>query len=182
MKRFSLAMALLAAAPVVAQDTASLAAGEKVRLTAARAGTARFTAVVVEVEPDALVVRTARDAPARRVPLADLARLEAARGRRGHLKEGALIGFVPGFAFGAYVGHVFGCDDQPSDCTALGDALALGAITGGITAAAGGLIGLAIRTDRWQRVPLGPPGRTARVAASVMPVRGGLAGGLALSF
>ena len=170
-----LVLALAAAAS--AEDGPPVAAGDKVRLTPSDGR--RFSAVVVETEPDALVVRTGPDAAPTRVPLAGLQRLQVARGRRGHFKQGALVGFVPGFAFGAYVGNLFGCDDQGPDCTSGGDALRLGAITGALTGLAGGLVGLAIRSDRWVDVT----GRPApRVGAALVPVRGGAAARLAVSF
>jgi hypothetical protein len=171
-------LVLAAATAAAADEAAAVAAGDKVRL--APAGGRRFSAVVVEAEGDTLMVRTSPDGPPTRVPLAGLRRLEVARGRRGHVLQGTLIGFVPGFLFGAYVGNVLGCDDQGPHCSDPGAALAGGAMVGGITAVAGGLVGLAVRGDRWQDVAVARP--RARVGVSVLPVPGGRGARIGLSF
>jgi hypothetical protein len=179
MKAVGLVLVLVGLATVAAADESrSVGAGDKVRLTL---GERRFSAVVVEAEGDALVVRTGPDAAATRVPLADLTRLQRASGRRGHVKEGALIGFVPGFLFGAWVGGALGCDDQGPGCSALPTALAVGGVTGGATAVAGALIGLAVRGDRWVDVPVARSAQP-RTSVALVPVRGGAAARFALSF
>src|SRR5215216_2586656 len=114
MKAAGMALVLTGLAAVAAADDARLAAGDKVRLTPSDGR--RFAGTVVDFEGETLLVRTGPDAAVTRVPLADLQRLQVARGRRGHVKQGALIGFVPGFLFGAWVGAVVGCYDQGPDC------------------------------------------------------------------
>jgi hypothetical protein len=178
MQKRLLAALVLAAATAGADEARGIAAGDKVRLTPSSGR--RFSAVVVEADGDALVVRTGPEAAPTRVPLAGLERMQVARGRRGHFKTGALIGFLPGFLFGGFVGGALGCDDQGPGCSAGGDALRLGAITGGITGLAGGLVGLAIRTDRWQDVAA--PGPRARVGVSLLPTAGGAGARIGLSF
>jgi hypothetical protein len=178
MKPFLLSILLAAAAPVAARDTASVRAGDKVRLTPS--GVGRFKATVLEVQEDALVVRVGEGAP-QRIALSGLQRLEVARGRRGHVLQGALIGFLPGFAFGAYAGNALGCDDQGPDCTDVGAAIAGGLMCGGITAVAGGLVGLAVRGDRWEKMPL-PARHGANIGAAVVPVPKGVGARLTLSF
>ena len=180
MKRLFLATLLMAAGAGSADagETANVATGDKVRLTPA--GSGHFQATVLEVEPDALVVRIGSGQP-QRIPTSGLKRLEVARGRKGHVLQGALIGFVPGFAFGAYIGHVIGCDEQGPNCTDIGAAVGAGLILGGISAAAGGLVGLAVRGDRWQRVDL-PAGRGPQVGAALAPVPKGVGARLTLSF
>lgn len=170
---------MVAAVPAAAQTRAPLSTGDTVRFTQAGAG--RFRATVLEVQPGALVVRVGEGAP-RQIVLSGLERLEVARGRRGHVLQGAAIGFLPGFAFGAYAGNVLGCDDQGPDCTNVGAAVATGLMAGGVTAVAGGLVGLAIRGDRWEKVAL-PAGRTGpQIGGAVVPVPRGVAGRLTLSF
>jgi hypothetical protein len=179
MKPFLVAVLLAAAVPVAAQEPAHVSTGDKVRLTPTGAG--RFKATVLDVQPDALVVRLGEGAP-RRIALSGLSRLEVARGRRGHVLQGALIGFLPGFVLGAYAGNALGCDDQGADCTDVGAAVAGGLMAGGVTALAGGLVGLAVRGDRWQKVEL-PAGRTApKVAAALAPLPGGVGARITLSF
>jgi hypothetical protein len=184
MKNTMLAVLLLASAagPAGAGDSPpAMKAGEKVRLTPADPGSRRLTGTVLEVQPDALVIKFKRNGQFERVPFSALGRLEVARGRRGHSQAGALVGLVPGFAFGYLLGSVVGCIDQGSNCNGFGAGLVGGAYVGGVTALAGGLIGLAIRTDRWNEVPL-PSGRSARLGAAVVPLRRGVAAGLTLSF
>ncbi|HET8648198.1 MAG TPA: hypothetical protein VFO85_22065 [Vicinamibacteria bacterium] len=173
---------LLPGAARAQEGAGGVSGGDKVRLTWAGQDGSRLVATVLETGPGALVVRPRGGGPPLQVELDRLQRLEVARGRRGHFKEGALIGFLPGFAFGAHVGNVLGCDDQGSDCTAIDAALVVGAITGSITAVAGGLVGLAIRSDRWKELPVpGARGR-ARLGAALVPLRGGAAAGVTLSF
>ena len=168
------------AAPAGAQDSRHPVSGDKVRLK--HPGSGRFAATVLEVHPDALVVRTTPDGPPQRIALSGLRRLEVARGRRGHVLQGAAIGFLPGFVLGAYAGNALGCDDQGPYCTDVAAAAATGLMLGGITAVAGGLVGLAIRGDRWEKVEL-PAGRTGpQVGAALAPVPRGVAGRLTLSF
>jgi hypothetical protein len=176
------AMALLlalTAAPARAEDGGTtLATGDKVRLTPA--GASRFKATVLEVQPDALIVRVGAGEP-QRIALSGLKRLEVARGRKGHVLQGAFIGFLPGFVLGAYAGNVIGCDDQGPDCTDVGAAVATGLMLGGISAAAGGLVGLAVRGDRWEKVELAS-GAGTRVGAAVVPVPRGVGARITLSF
>ena len=179
-----LAVLLLAsAAGAAGADDRPLAvkAGEKVRLTPTDSASRCLTGTVLEVQPDALIIKFKWSGESRRVPFSALGRLEVADGRHGHFKAGALVGFVPGFALGYLVGSAISCYEHGSDCSGLGPGLGLGTIWGGVTALAGGLVGLAIRTDRWHGVTL-PTGRTARMEAAIVPTRGGLAARLAVSF
>jgi hypothetical protein len=170
---------LAAALPAAAETPATVGAGDKVRVTAA-AASGRFKATVLEVQPDALVVRVGDGAP-QRIELSGLRRLEVARGRRGHVLQGALIGFLPGFVLGAYTGNALGCDDQGPDCTDVGAAAAVGLMFGGVTAVAGGLVGLAVRGDRWKRVEL-PATRGPKIGVALTPLRGGVAARASVSF
>jgi hypothetical protein len=174
-----LIVGVLAAVPAAAQDSPSVATGDKVRLTPSGAG--RFQATVLEVQPDALVVRLGSGVP-QRIPTSGLKRLEVARGRRGHVLQGALIGFVPGFAFGAYAGRALDCSDQGSDCTELDAAVATGLMLGGLSAAVGGLVGLAVRGDRWQKVELSASRPGPRIGAALAPVPRGMGARVTLSF
>ena len=183
MRKHSVALLLMStvamSAPTAAEDRPAVVGnGNKVRVTPAGAG--RFQATVLEVQPDALLVRVG-DGETRRIALSGLERLEVARGRKGHVLQGALIGFIPGFAFGAYAGNALGCDDQGPDCTDVGTAVGLGLMLGGISAVAGGLVGLAVRGDRWAKVAR-PDGPGPRVGAALVPVPKGLAARLTLSF
>ena len=120
MKKTTLALVLLAvtaASAVEAQETPpDVAAGDKVRLTRAGWGQQRFTATVVEVQRDVLLIRTEPKGPPRSVSLAGLAKLEVARGKRNYSAAGALIGAVPGFLLGLWAGGM-SCFDAERPCS-----------------------------------------------------------------
>jgi len=76
-----------------------------------------------------------------------LARLEVRRGERGSAGTGAVIGLVAGVLLGAVAGAVSaeGTELTPQTLAAIG------AIQGGLFGAgAGAVIGLCVRTDRWE--------------------------------
>jgi hypothetical protein len=169
-------MACLAFAPVLGAE-GLVSPGERVRFRAASVGDGRQQGTVVEQDASALTIKLKAGGDPIRVPLDAFERIEVARGQRRHFWTGAAVGFVPGFAFGFLVGSALGCDDQGPDCNAFGDALALGAILGAGTAVVGGLVGLLVKSDRWERVP------TSRVKVTVLPLpRRGVAIGVSVGF
>ncbi len=141
---------------------APLTPGDRVRFAADPPAPRWTKARVVEVEGDTLVVRLHENGPATRVPIASARALEVSRGSRRRWPEGAVIGFVPGFAFGAYAGHVLGCDDQGPGCTAWPATLAAGAVLGASTAAVGALVGLLFKKERWEPVAFDPSAQEGR--------------------
>ncbi len=156
----------------------SLAQGERVRLRLSSGKKLRGT--LETASPVAIVLRPKdpAQAPLRLVP-ADLERLEVARGRRSHWREGGLIGFVPGALFFGFAGGVLACDDQGSDCQGAEPTVLIAGLVGGAaTAGVGALVGLAIKTDRWVEVD----GSGPNVSLGVAPTRGGLRAGVSLRF
>ncbi len=143
-----------------------------------------LTGKVLEIDGAALVIARGREGAVLRVPLASLDRLEVARGRRNRAALGAAIGFVPGALYAAAVVGALGCEEQVR-CTKVGPMLVSGLVGGAATGTLGALIGLAIRTDRWQAVPLGEPaaGRKATLGIGLSPIAGrGLRVGLSVGF
>lgn len=186
MKQLPLVLLLLAApalapAAVGAADSdLPVAVGQRVRVR--EAGGQRVTGEVVEVLPDALVVRVTKRAQARRLDLSRLDRLEISRGEHGNAHVGAIAGFVPGFAFGALIGAAAGCfEDDSGDCDSLAPALIGGIFVGTVTGVIGALIGWAVRTEHWEQVHLPGIGK-ARWEPALIPVRGGVGAGLTLRF
>jgi hypothetical protein len=158
---------LAAAHALPAQTPAPVAEGERVRFRAA-GFQGRPQGTVVERDAGSLTIRLKDAADPVRVRLDAFERLEVARGHKRHFATGAAVGFVPGFAFGFVAGGALGCDDQGPECSALGDALAVGCVLGAMSAAVGGLVGLLIKSDRWERVTSGP----VRVSVVPLPRRG----------
>lgn len=104
----------------------------------------------------------------RRIPLAGTTKLEQSRGRKGHALTGALIGAAAGAA--ATVGLLIASRDDSEFTT--GMALAMGGVAfvlPGVGIGAG--IGAAVRTDRWETVPLPErPGSIRPAVAVRIPV------------
>jgi len=171
-----------AAAEEPADPRASAVVGDRVRLrmTGERD---LLTGKVLEIDGAALVLARGR-AGVLRVPLASLDRLEVARGRRHRAGMGAAIGFVPGALFAGTVAWYISCTEQVR-CGPVGPILVGGLLGGAATGALGALVGLAIRSDRWQAVPLGESaaGRKATVGIGLSPVSGrGFQVGLSVGF
>ena len=142
-----------------------------------------LTGKVLEIDGAALVLARGR-AGVLRVPLASLDRLEVARGRRHRAGMGAAIGFVPGALFAGTVAWYISCTEQVR-CGPVGPILVGGLLGGAATGALGALAGLAIRSDRWQAIPLGESaaGRKATVGIGLSPVSGrGFQVGLSVGF
>ena len=127
---------------------AQLQPGQRVRITAAQLGISKYSGTLVAVHGDTLTVDTLQ------VALTNLTRLDVYMGRKGHAGTGAVVGsLVVGVPL-AILAAVF-CD-IPSDanCTASGGA-AVGLFVGGAAGAlVGAGVGLLIRSDRWDEVPL----------------------------
>ena len=87
------------------------------------------------------------------IPLSDLARMKVSR-KRGHPGTGALIGGGISGALGLAVG-IAAANDDFFDADA-GDVVVFTAVMAASGAALGALIGLMIRTDEWEEVPLPP--------------------------
>ena len=158
------------------QTLADLTHGDRVKVRLSAGGKV-IRGLVDASKPDELAVQPL-DAgePLLRLTPQQIAKLEVVRGRHGHWKEGAVIGFIPGAVFLTLLSVAL--DDCYRDCGNTGQHLAAGAVGGAITAGAGALIGLAIRTDRWVSVT---PSRK-KLALDLAPTRGGFQANLALRF
>ena len=80
---------------------------------------------------------------------------------------------VPGALFGGTVSLYIACSEQVG-CSPVGPVLVGGLLGGAATGGLGALIGLVIRSDRWQALPLGEAamGRKATVGIGLSPVPG----------
>ena len=107
------------------------------------------------------------------IPLADVRRLEIARGARSQTGQGAVVGLVGGAALGAAWGAWLG------DESVLGSGYAalFGAMTTSVAGAGiGAIVGHGRRVPRWERVD------AAELRVAFAPRDGGFGVGLALRF
>lgn len=179
--------ACLLAAPLAAQGqpaaASDLARGETVRLwlsgSESPGSRKKLTGTIESTSPGTLKLqlREASAAPIT-LKLAQIDRLEVARGTRRRWPEGAAIGFVPGALFGGAGGYVLSCDADPPDSCSLGSALAGGLVVGAATAGLGALIGLAFKADRWVELPTRKP----QVELTLLPARSGLRASVSVQF
>src|SRR5688572_25391774 len=152
--------------------------GERVRLTTHKSED-REKGVVVATDAESLTVSLGSGKPPVRFAIASLERLEVARGRRSAAKEGAITGGILGGAFGVFAISVVSavlCDNASGCDASAGAYLAGTGIFGAGGAGLGALVGLAIKKDRWERVPM------SRVRVGLQPVRGGAGVGVSIAW
>src|SRR5260370_557686 len=157
-------ISLLTVATFLAPDVGAQQPGEPVRLTMGWAASSpRVAGALVGQDPDSFWVQLAgRTAP---VSLARgaVVRLEVSRGRKRAVGQGALIGAGLGAIAGFVAGGYAASRARPGGTPGLAaggyvdwDGRAFrGALIGGtIGGAVGAAVGYAVRTDRWEGVPL----------------------------
>jgi hypothetical protein len=147
MRHAALLLAALSALArgVSAQDTLAIERGERVRLTLS-SGRSAVVGVLVTQDRDSLRIQPRPDAPPVAFPRASVTVVETSLGRHGHAGTGALVGLVAGGAAGAALG---------SSCS--GDFLCPGTgggalLLGGTGLLFGALVGLFVRSERWESV------------------------------
>ena len=168
----TLPAAVLAAAAVAGANAAPSGwpiTGEKVRVTTL-AGRSREMGVIVQTDAESLTVSLGSGQSPVRIPLASIERLEVARGRRTTARAGACYGGLVGAVLGglAVAGLGEALCENASDCGASAEGYLVGVgIFGAAGAGVGALTGLAIKTDRWERLPVD------RVRVGIRPAPGG---------
>lgn len=140
--------------------------GDRVRV---RTSTDRVTGSVLGLDEAGLLIQTGAGPGPVRIPLETVERLAVAVGKKGHAKEGAAIGFIPGALALGYVMAAFTCMDEPSDCRGTQGWITGAALGGSVTAGIGALIGLAIRTERWRPVAAGARSRRPTLSMRFAP-------------
>ena len=168
----TLPAAVLAGAAVAAVNAAPTGfpvTGENVRVTT-REGGSRQKGVVVLTDADVLTLSLGPGRPPVRIPVASIERLEVARGRRTMAGEGAVVGGFAGAVLGGVAAVALGralCENA-SGCGPSAEGVLAGVgLVGAAGAAVGALTGLAIKTDRWERVPVD------RVRVNISPAPAG---------
>src|SRR5512139_4317305 len=157
-RRWITATMLLAVGTMVAEARAEDESllGSRVRVRTVRLGEPQV-GFLEKSTGDELIIRTSAKAAPLKVRRADVLQLEVSRGTRRHALKGLLGGAV---AWGAIVGLVAAFDTL--DESGVGEPLFIGGML-----AAGAGIGSLVKTERWERVPLGGP------SIGIGPVPGG---------
>jgi hypothetical protein len=141
-----LLVAVAALAPgVAAQDTLAIERGERVRLIVESRPNA-VVGILVTQDRDSLRVQQRADAPPVAFSREDVIGVEASLGAHGHAGTGALVGLLAGGVAGAALGS--GCSDDFLCPGPGGGALLLG----GTGLLFGALVGVFVRTERWDPV------------------------------
>lgn len=154
--------------------------GERVRLTVGGASSTRVTGLLVGKDADSFWVARAGRTPPVSVGRSAVVQLEVSRGQQRAVAHGALVGA----GLGAIAGFVAGgtAASKSRSCAGFvdvcyvdwyGRAFRGGLIGGAIGGAVGAAVGYAVRTDRWEGVPL------SRAHSLTLAPRGA---GLALTF
>jgi hypothetical protein len=174
---FSLLLCLMPLAGSAGQEQAPpLEPGQRVRVTAPAAHLYDLEATVVSLNRDTLAFsheafhvdahgRRSRETLVTRLPLMSITNLAVHAGTRSRTTTGMLIGGTTGFLIGALsTATYYSSDEDGYGGYVLGGAVVTGAIGIGL----GWLIGSAIRSDRWEEVPLDP------LPVEVVAVRDGI--------
>jgi hypothetical protein len=125
---------------------APIGVSQRVRVTAPLWERGRVTGTVLSLGDDSLVL--VRGDRARAIPTRLVRKVETSWSRRSNGTLGALIGFAAGFATG-----VIGTGPDPNTPRATGG-LTVGLFLG---LPAGWLIGMQVKSARWEEIPLRPP-------------------------
>lgn len=162
----SLVVALVLTAPAVlfAQQEPPVAPGDRVRVTAPTEFSGRLVGTVMEIGADTCVLEAKRAEPLA-LPLASVTMLEVSDQKSWPI-TGAAVGALLGgiiWATAEYAGCIYRCSPEK----AKEDALLGGAKGVAVGAGIGALIGSAIKTDRWEEVPLD------RLRVTIVPQRRG---------
>ena len=171
MRHATLLLAALSALArgVSAQDTLAIERGERVRLTLS-SGQSAVVGVLVTQDRDSLRIQPRPDAAPVAFPRARVTVVEASLGRHGHAGTGALVGLLAGGAAGAALG---------SSCS--GDFLCPGTgggalLLGGTGLLFGALVGVFVRSERWESV------YPEDLGITVVKMRRGLGVGVSIAF
>jgi hypothetical protein len=171
MRHAALLLVALSALPrgVAAQDTLAIEPGERVRLTLS-SGPSDVVGVLVAQDRDSLRVQPQPDAPPLAFARAGVTGVEASLGRHGHAGTGAIVGLLAGGAVGAALG---------SSCS--GDFLCPGAgggalLLGGTGLLFGALVGVFVRSERWEWV------YPEELGITILQTRRGLGVGVSIGF
>lgn len=158
----------LAAGATAAQDAGDhpLQAGDRIRIKTPSSSGIKGT--LVGADQAALTVALeGRDAGQQKFARSEIAKLEVSRGRKRNVLQGALMGAAVGLFVD--LAGTSGEGQNPCDFGACVILPLMGA-------AAGALVGVAVKTERWERVPI------EAVRVVLAPVRNGVQVSLSFRF
>lgn len=161
---------------VLASDAGAqeLREGDRIRVTTISGQPAQVTGVFRGSETESLTIHVDGSAQAM-VPYGDISRLQRSRGFHNNAAKGALIGGAGGAAFGIATGILAASQGDSFWDAETGEVLLFTLVTGATGAGLGALIGLAIKSEKWETVPR----EQWRIQVAPDP-RGGVAIGLNL--
>lgn len=136
----------------------------------------RNTGYVQSVDADTLRMRAEESDAELAIPSSSIAQLWVVEGRKGNFWTGFGIGLLAGGVIGGAIGSTEEfCIMSWGDCgqAATGIGVVIGAPAGALL---GGVVGLLIRSDRWEEVPLDG------LRVGVVPQHDGLGIGVSVSF
>jgi hypothetical protein len=146
------ALVLTASVDLVAQQEPPVAPGDRVRVTAPTIDRRPLVGTLIALDVDTCALQVEGRADPLALPLASVIMLEVS-----DQKSGIIIGAVVGGLVGGIAGAVAtyaSCIMKCSPEEARDDALRRGAGGAVVGAGIGALLGSAIKTDRWEVVPL----------------------------
>jgi hypothetical protein len=177
-------MLVSAFADAAVQEPPALHAGQLVRISAPGVALENVKASVVWLRRDTLLLRHERlqvdehgrhhrDSVVTDVPFAAITRLAVSSGKRSRATTGMLIGGTSMFFIGLIsTAAYYSSDEEGYTRYLIGGAFIPGAIGAGF----GWLIGSAIKTDKWEEVPLD------RLRVSITPTGRGFGIGARIAF
>ena len=155
---------------VAGQEVPHVALGDRVRLSAPAIAPDPIVGTVISRGADTLTLAVVDRETPLGVPLGGVQSLDVSRGKHSH----ALAGLGIGVGFGLILGAIEGANSQDNYlCSDSGTCAAFGAVSWGLT---GLLIGALVRSEQWERVPLG------RMSVRSANAGRGVALGVAVSF
>jgi hypothetical protein len=141
-------------AQVMGIDRLTIASGTEARITELVAPKHYLRLTVLHTEQDTLRFHFRQQLETRAVAWKDVSRMDVSVGRHSHFWQGLGIGLLTGVAVGALIGSSTASGQDGFTPSANG---ALGAIAGAMFGSVGGaVLGLAIRTEKWEPVTLPP--------------------------
>lgn len=146
------------------------------------AGCHRAAGTLVRLHGDSLTLTAGHTTTS--YPLSAVSLLELSRGRKSHWLAGAGVGFLAGTGTVLILLNSTGssstniCDTANNqDAAGWGACLGIAAVAGGLPLGLiGGLVGLALKTDRWEETP------RDRLRVNIVPYRDGVVLGASLRF
>jgi len=156
----------------IAQEKTKFSPGTRIRVWTAKFSGKRMTGTVLSSVGDTITLTVKGQTNPLMVPVTSINRLEVTKGKKSKIVTGAVVGLFAGASLGAIVGYFGTCstDQQRQTCeldgsvgeTKAATAVISAGVLGGLGLLLGTVIGVAIKVDRWEEVPLNQIGTGPR--------------------